>query len=157
MGTVTACENELPGRVSASLPRELGDVRDPELRLALIPAESRALLLGARLLGKTVPGLFGTVLRYRREVSSVARWSRPYAEPRGMLLVRVHLPPLELAEAHLTAARFGIRAETYLVARAFELMRERMLAEPVLWAFVGVPAAELPSWSLVAAATENHA
>ena len=157
MGTVTACENELPGRVSASLPRPLGDARDPQLRLALIPAESRALLLGARLLGRTVSGLLGTALRYRRDSPSVPRWSRPYAEPRGMLVVSVHLHTLELAEAQIVAARFGLRSETYLVARAFELMRERMAAEPVLWAFVGVPSAEPPGWPLADGTALNHA
>lgn len=148
MGVLTASEEELPGPVSASLPRAFGDPADPQLRLALVPVEARALLVGSRLLGRPLPALLAIAARTRGGVTRVQRWARPYCEPRGMLTVRVHVPTIELAEAQVAAARFGIRCETYLVARAFELLRDRAGAEPAQWAFVGLPATQQPDWQL---------
>lgn len=149
MGALSACEDELPGPVSASLPRAFGDIRDPELRLALTPAETRALLVGSRLVGRPLAGLLVLAAQSRATAATVQRWSRPYCEPRGMLLVRVHLPTVEVAEAQVAAARFGIRPETYLVGRAFELLRERARAEPARWAFVGLSSLQQPEWQLL--------
>ena len=146
MGVLTACEEELPGPVSASLPRAFGNPREPQVRLALVPSEARALLVGSRLLGRTLPALLGLAAQAPGSVARVQRWARPYAEPRGMLTVRVHLPTVELARAQVAAARFGLRCETYLAARAFEVLRERASIEPVRWAFVGLPAVQQPEW-----------
>lgn len=157
MGFLSACEEELPGPVTASLPRAFGDEADPELRLALTPAEARALLVGSRLLGRPLPMLLAMAAHNRTHVPRVSRWSRPYCEPRGMLLARVHVPAIELAEAQVVAARFGIRVETYVVARAFELLRERAALEPGRWAFVGLPPVQMPEWQPLDSSSLNLA
>ncbi|HTS81293.1 MAG TPA: hypothetical protein VMH40_11885 [Myxococcaceae bacterium] len=145
---LTACEAELPARVSASLPRAFGDAGYPHLRLALTPAEARALLVGSRLLGRPLPALLEMAAESQTRVERVQRWARPYCEPRGMLRLQVHLSPLAVAEAQVAGAQFGLRCETYLVARAFELLRERSAADPPRWAFVGLPPVQKPEWQL---------
>lgn len=149
MGVLTACDDELSARVSAGLPKAFGHPADPMLRLAVTPAEARALLLGSRLLGRTLPMLLAVASQLPADVENVAQWARPHSEPRGMLTVRVHISTIELAHAQAAAARFGLRTETYLVARSFELLRARAAAEPVRWAFVGLPSARMPGWSVV--------
>lgn len=144
MGFLTAYEGELPEPVTATLPRAFGDPADPMMRFALTPAEVRALMVGSRLLGRPLPMVLAMASQIRSD--RVSRWARPYSDPRGMLTVRVHVPTIELAESQVEAARFGLRPETYLVARAFELLRERAEAEPVRWAFVGLPTAQMPGW-----------
>jgi len=150
VGALTACEEELSSPVTASLPRAFGEPMDPQIRLALVPLEARALLVGSRLLGRPLPALLMLAAESVSNMNRVQRWARPYAEPRGMLIVPVHLPSLALAQSQVAAARFGLRCETYLVARAFELLRDRALAEPTRWAFVGLPAVQQPDWLPVA-------
>ena len=145
---LTACEAELPGPVTASLPRAFGDAGYPHLRLALTPAEARALLVGSRLLGRPLPSLLEMAAESQMRVERVQRWARPYCEPRGMLTLQVHLSPLAVAEAQVTGAQFGLRCETYLVARAFEMLRDRSAGDPPRWAFVGLPLVQMPEWQL---------
>lgn len=149
MGVLTACDEELSARVTAGLPKAFGHPADPMVRLAVTPAEARALLVGSRLLGRTLPMLLGLASQLPADVANVVRWARPRSEPRGMLMVRVHISNIELAHAQAAAARYGLRPETYLVARSFELLRVRAAAEPVRWAFVGLPAAQMPGWTVV--------
>jgi hypothetical protein len=141
---LSACLEELPGPVTARHPRAFGEVSAPQVRLALVPVEARALLVGARLLGCPLPQLL--VLGAKSRDPRLQRWARPRCVPRGMLTLEVHVPTIPLVQAQLDAARFGIRCETYLVARAFELLRERGRTEPARWAFVWVPGAVQMDW-----------
>jgi hypothetical protein len=144
VGLLSACVEELPGPVTGSLPRAFGEPSGLQLRLALVPIEARALLIGSRLLRCPLPDLL--VRGAESGEPRLQRWARPSCALRSMLTVRVHLPTVPLVQAQLAAARFGIRCETFLVARAFELLRAWARAEPARWAFVWLPRAAQAEW-----------
>jgi hypothetical protein len=141
---LSACVEELPGPVTGSLSRVFGEPSGLQLRLALVPVEARALLIGSRLLRCAMPDLL--VRGAELDEPRLQRWARPRCAPRSMLAMRVHLPTIPLVQAQVAAARFGIRCETFLVARAFELLRAWARAEPARWAFVWLPRAAQAEW-----------
>ena len=144
MGMLSACVEELPGPVTGSLPRAFGEPSGLQLQLALVPVEARALRIGARLLRCPLPDLL--VRAAESGEPRLQRWARPGCAPRSMLTMRVYLPTIPLVQAQLAAARFGIRCETFLVARAFELLRAWAREEPSRWAFVWLPRAAEAEW-----------
>jgi hypothetical protein len=141
---LSACVDELPGRVTGSFPRAFGEPSGLQLDLAVVPVEARALLIGSRLLRCPLPELL--VRAAESDEPRLQRWARPGCTPRSMLTMRVHLPAVPLVQAQLAAARFGVRCETFLVARAFELLRAWARAEPARWAFVWLPRAAQAEW-----------
>ena len=147
---LSACVEELSGPVTGSLPRAFGEPSGLQLRLALVPVEARALLIGSRLVHCPLPDLL--VRAAESGEPRLQRWARPGCTPRSMLTMRVHLPTIPLVQAQLAAARFGVRCETFLVARAFELLRAWARTEPARWAFVWLPRAAQAEWHPVGVA-----
>jgi len=142
----TACEDELGEPITAVLPRAYGARDAPQLRLAMTAAEARAIFLGARLLGRPVEVLLGGAGSLAAGRRMLNRWDRPFARANEMVVVRVHVPPAQLAVAERQAARFGLRVETLLLACTLELLREQASRDPIGWASARVPAIQAPGW-----------
>jgi hypothetical protein len=105
------------------LPGEAASASDVPLQMRLIPAEVRALVHGARLLGVTVSHLVSWAGAVNPDETALPRWQRPFVDDGQLVRLCLLLDPGSLRVSSVLAERFDVEVETYLVARTFEWLR----------------------------------
>ena len=144
MSRTTGDELDLSGLGAGRvfLPGEPASAVDVPLQLRLIPAEVRALVHGARLLGVAVSRLVSWAGSVNPDDTALARWQRPFVDDSQLVRLCLMLDPGSLRVSTVLAQRFDIDVETYLVARTFDWLRRIRTRHPhdARWGRVVVPA-----------------
>jgi|GEM_PF-4649280 len=147
MGRTTTDELDISGLGAGRvhLPGEPVSAGDVPLQLRLLPAEVRALVHGARLLGVTVSRFVSWAGSVNPDETVLPRWLRPFAEDNQLVRLCLMLDPGALRVATVLAQRFDVDVETYLLARSFDWLRRIQARHPHdrRWQRLAVPAARI--------------